>query len=124
MRPGSSPTGAGAGRTKDRHISRGLRPSPGSTRTWSTRWPRSATSRLWDTPYRMVSQAIVVAFGVDAECRRKVLGFDIGDSKNEVFWTAFLRSLKSRRLGRIRPEISVEQTYTLKACHLTGARRL
>ena len=50
--------------------------------------------------HRIVSQAIVVGVGVAADGRREVLGFDVGDSANEGFWTAFLRSLKTPRPGR------------------------
>lgn len=49
---------------------------------------------------RVVSQAVVIATGVTADGRREVLGFDVGDSEDEAFWTAFLRSLKARRPGR------------------------
>lgn len=56
--------------------------------------------------HRVVSQAIVVAFGVAADGRREVLGFDVGDSENEGFWTAFLRSLKTRGLGGVKLAIS------------------
>jgi len=50
--------------------------------------------------HRVVSQA-VVAVGVAADGRREVLGFDVGDTENEGFWTGFLRSLKSRGLGGV-----------------------
>ena len=46
----------------------------------------------------MVSQAVVIATGVTADGRREVLGFDVGDSEDGAFWTAFLRSLKARGL--------------------------
>ena len=52
--------------------------------------------------HRVVSQAVVVAFGVAADGRREVLGFDVGDSENEAFWTGFLRSLKARGLGGVK----------------------
>jgi transposase-like protein len=48
---------------------------------------------------RVVSQAGVIATGVTADGRREVLGFDVGDSEDGAFWTAFLRSLKVRGLG-------------------------
>jgi putative transposase len=51
--------------------------------------------------HRIVSQAIVVAVGVAADGRREVLGFDVGDTENEGFWTAFLRSLKVRGLDGV-----------------------
>jgi transposase-like protein len=56
--------------------------------------------------HRVVSQAVVVAVGVAADGRRVVLGFDVGDSENEEFWTAFLRSLRTRGLGGTRLVIS------------------
>src|SRR6266550_3585882 len=48
--------------------------------------------------HRVVSQAVVVATGVAADGRREVLGFDVGDSEDGAFWTAFLRGLKTRGL--------------------------
>jgi putative transposase len=48
--------------------------------------------------HRVVSQAVVVPVAVAAGGRREVLGFDVGDSENESFGTAFLRSLKARGL--------------------------
>ena len=56
--------------------------------------------------HRVVSQAVVVAFGVAADGLREVLGFDVGDSENEVFWTGFLRGLKTRGLSGVKLVIS------------------
>jgi putative transposase len=53
-----------------------------------------------------VSRAVVVATGVTVDGNREVLGVDIGDSEDEVFWTAFLRSLRDRGLGGVRLVIS------------------
>jgi putative transposase len=50
---------------------------------------------------RVVSQAVVIATGVAADGRREVLGFDVGDSEDGAFWTAFLRSLKGRGLDGV-----------------------
>jgi len=47
---------------------------------------------------RVASQAVVIATGVSADGRREVLGFAVGDSEDGAFWTAFLRSLKTRGL--------------------------
>lgn len=55
---------------------------------------------------RVVSQAVVVATGVAADGRREVLGFDVGDSEDGAFWTAFLRSLKARGLAGVQLVIS------------------
>jgi hypothetical protein len=46
--------------------------------------------------HRVVSQAIVVAVGVAADGRREVLGFDVGDTENEAFWTQFPESSSIR----------------------------
>lgn len=55
---------------------------------------------------RVVSQAVVVATGVRADGNREVLGFDVGDSENGAFWTAFLRSLKARGLAGVQLVVS------------------
>lgn len=55
---------------------------------------------------RVVSQAIVVAVGVAADGRREVLGFDVGDTESEPFWTEFLRSLKARGLSGVQLVVS------------------
>jgi transposase-like protein len=56
--------------------------------------------------HRVVSQAVVVATGVAADGHREVLGFDVGDSEDGAFWTAFLRSLKARGLAGVQLVIS------------------
>lgn len=60
--------------------------------------------------HRVVSQAVVVAIGVSADGRREVLGFDVGDSEDGAFWTAFLRALKTRGLGGVQLVISDAHT--------------
>jgi putative transposase len=59
---------------------------------------------------RVVSQAVVIATGVTADGRREVLGFDVGDSEDGAFWTAFLRSLKARGLSGTQLVISDAHT--------------
>jgi transposase-like protein len=56
--------------------------------------------------HRVVSQAVVVATGVAADGHREVLGFEVGDSEDGAFWTAFLRSLKTRGLCGVQLVIS------------------
>ena len=56
--------------------------------------------------HRVVSQAVVIATGVAADGRREVLGFEVGDTEDGAFWTAFLRSLKSRGLSGVQLVIS------------------
>lgn len=55
---------------------------------------------------RVVSQAVVIAVGVAADGRREVLGFDVGDTESEPFWTDFLRSLKTRGLNGVQLVVS------------------
>lgn len=54
----------------------------------------------------VTSKAVVVATGVTAEGRREILGLDVGDSEDEVFWRKFLTHLKSRGLAGVRLVIS------------------
>jgi len=60
---------------------------------------RNATSQV-------VSMAVVVATGISADGAREVLGLDVGDSEDEVFWRSFLTGLKKRGLGGVRLVIS------------------
>jgi transposase-like protein len=45
---------------------------------------------------RIVSVAVIVAVGVNADGRREVLGMDIVASEAETFWTTFLRKFARR----------------------------
>jgi putative transposase len=65
--------------------------------------------------HRIVTQVVVVAVGVAADGRREVLGSDMGDSENEGFWTAFLRSLKTRGLDGVKLVMSDAHTRLKKA---------
>ena len=56
--------------------------------------------------HQVVSRAVVIATGVAADGNREVLGVDVGDSEDELFWTTFLRSLKGRGLGGVQLVIS------------------
>ncbi len=51
---------------------------------------------------RVVSMAVVIAIGVNAEGRRAVLGLDVGPSEEEAFWQQFLRGLVERGLPGVR----------------------
>lgn len=48
---------------------------------------------------RIVSVAVIVAVGVNADGRREVLGMDIGPSEAETFWVDFPRKLRRRGLA-------------------------
>jgi putative transposase len=60
---------------------------------------RNATSQV-------VSMAVVVATAITTDGAREVLGLDVGDSEDEVFWRSFLTGLKKRGLGGVRLVIS------------------
>ncbi|MEU2006973.1 IS256 family transposase [Rhodococcus sp. NPDC019627] len=55
---------------------------------------------------QVTSMAVVVATGITAEGAREVLGLDVGDSEDEVFWRGFLAALKKRGLSGVRLVIS------------------
>ena len=67
----------------------------------------------------VVSQAVVVAIGVTGNGRREVLGFDVGDTESQPFWTAFLRSLRARGLGGVKLVISDVHTGLVAAVGAT-----
>ncbi|MHB1089443.1 MAG: IS256 family transposase [Acidimicrobiales bacterium] len=56
--------------------------------------------------HQVVSRAVVVATGVSMDGRREVLGVSVGDTEDEVFWSDFLRSLRTRGLRGVRLVIS------------------
>ena len=55
---------------------------------------------------RIVSVAVIIAVGVNADGRREILGMDIGPSEAEVFWKDFLRKLARRGLRGVKLVIS------------------
>jgi len=56
--------------------------------------------------HRVVSQALVVAVGVNADGHRTVLGFAMGAAETEAFWKEFLRSLIRRGLRGVQLVVS------------------
>ena len=54
----------------------------------------------------VMSQAIVIAYGVRETGEREVLGIDVGLGEDGAFWTEFLRGLISRGLRGVRLVIS------------------
>jgi putative transposase len=56
--------------------------------------------------HRIVSLAVIVAVGVNADGRREVLGVTTGHSEAEPFWVEFLRSLARRGLRGVKLVIS------------------
>ena len=64
---------------------------------------------------QVTSKAVVVATGVTADGRREILGLDVGDSEDEVFWRAFLTGLKKRGLTGVRLVISDQHSGLVAA---------
>src|SRR5690606_9459166 len=50
---------------------------------------------------RVVSQAVLIAAGVDTDGRREILGFWPGDSESEDTWGEVFRDLKARGLSGV-----------------------
>ena len=55
---------------------------------------------------RIVSVAVTIAVGVNADGRREVLGMAVGSSEAETFWLDFLRTLRRRGLAGVKLVIS------------------
>lgn len=64
---------------------------------------------------RVVSRAVVVATGISRTGDREVLGVDVGDSEDGVFWTQFLRSLRARGLHGVQLVISDAHSGLIEA---------
>jgi len=64
---------------------------------------------------QVVSMAVVVATGITADGGREVLGLDVGDSEDEVFWRGFLTALKRRGLTGVRLVISDQHSGLVAA---------
>jgi putative transposase len=64
---------------------------------------------------QVTSMAVVVATGVTATGGREVLGCDVGDSEDEVFWRGFLRTLKHRGLAGVQLVISDQHSGLVAA---------
>ncbi|MEN8615508.1 IS256 family transposase [Dehalogenimonas sp. THU2] len=75
---------------------------------------------LWRYPYlwldatyvkvrdsgRVVSQAVIIAYGVRETGEREIVGLEVGPSEDGVFWKEFLRGLVSRGLSGVMLVIS------------------
>ncbi len=68
-----------------------------------------------NTSQQVTSMAVVVATGVTATGQREILGLDVGDSEDEVFWRGFMTSLKQRGLGGVKLVISDQHAGLVKA---------
>ena len=66
-----------------------------------------------------------MATGIAADGSREILGLDVGDSEDEVFWRGFLTSLKRHGLGGVQLVISDQHAGLVKALERSfqGARQ-
>ena len=48
--------------------------------------------------HRIISKALMIAYGVSAHGRREIVGFDVYPAETKESWNSFLKSLKSRGL--------------------------
>ena len=74
----------------------------------------------------VTSKAVVVATAVAADGRREILGVDVGDSEDEVFWRGFLTSLKGRGLKGVKLVISDQHaglTAAIRRCFQGAAHQ-
>ena len=69
---------------------------------------------------RVVSQAIVVAVGVAADGRREVLGFDVGDTESEPFWTEFSNDEITPEQRRLVERIVDNVSYSKEVKRMRG----
>ncbi len=65
--------------------------------------------------HHVTSKAVVIATGVRADGHREILGLDVGDSEDEVFWRGFLRSLRTRGLAGVKLVISDQHAGLVNA---------
>ena len=72
---------------------------------------------------QVASMAVVVATEVTADGPREILGLDVGDSEDEVFWRGFLTSLKAAGPGGVRLVISDQHAGLVGAPTLLPGRR-
>ena len=72
---------------------------------WPYLWIDATYVKVRDNG-RIVSVAVIIAVGANADGRREVLGMDIGPSEAETFWTDFLRKLRRRGLRGVKLVIS------------------
>jgi transposase-like protein len=68
---------------------------------------------------QVTSMAVMIATGITAVGAREVLGVDVGDSEDEVFWRRFLTSLRQRGLGDVRLVISDQHAGLIAALRRT-----
>jgi len=62
------------------------------------------------------SRAFIIAVGIDKQGYREIVGFTVGDTESEEFWTEFLRSLKQRGLKGVKLAITDANLGLKNAC--------
>lgn len=101
------------GMSKDR-VSRMCRDLDEHVREFRERPLQGAYPYLWlDAKHlkvrdrsRVVSKALVVAYAVNQDGVREVIGLDLGEVESEAFWLEFLRGLRARGLDGVQLAVS------------------
>ena len=93
--------------------------------TWPYLWIDATYLKVREAG-RIVSLAVIIAIGVNADGRREVLGVSTGPSEAEPFWKSFLRSLADRGLRGVKLVIADDHTglraAAAKVFHATHQR--
>jgi putative transposase len=75
------------------------------TGQWPYLWLDATYLKARDSG-RVVTKAVVIAVGVNAEGRREVLGLAVGPAETQAFWREFLRRLTQRGLAGVQLVVS------------------
>jgi len=78
-------------------------------------WLDATYLHVRNTASQVTSMAVIVATGVTANGQREILGLDVGDSEDQVFWKGFLTSLKQRGLHGVQLVISDQHSGLVAA---------
>lgn len=70
---------------------------------------------------QIVDCAVLVAIGITAEGKRRILGVSVALSEAEAHWRAFLDNLIRRGLSRVRPIVSYDHAGLKVARRCTEA---
>jgi putative transposase len=112
---------SGISKSEVSRICAGLHETVGAFRTRPLDHVASRTRSRRHLPPRpnhasmVLSMAVIVATGVTATGDREILGLDVGDSEDEVFWKGVMTSPKQRGLAGVQLVISDQHSRLVAA---------